>query len=138
MNLRQIYYQFTEESTQEGVEQWAAQAEQAVQRINSCEDIAPVTADLAPAQMQDIGNVSLRDLGPELRQRLVNLEVGEPSPMIATQDGLRIFVICGRNDPEVTPPTEDEIYQQLESQRLAMMARRYLRDLSRDAIVDYR
>jgi peptidyl-prolyl cis-trans isomerase SurA len=35
-------------------------------------------------------------------------------------------------------PTADEIFNQLEQKRLAMMARRYLRDIRRDAIIDMR
>jgi peptidyl-prolyl cis-trans isomerase SurA len=38
----------------------------------------------------------------------------------------------------VKAPSFDEIYSQMNEERVNMRARRYLRDLRRDAIVDYR
>ena len=40
--------------------------------------------------------------------------------------------------PEAKLPSSDEIRNQIETQRIAMMGRRYLRDLRRDAIIDYK
>jgi peptidyl-prolyl cis-trans isomerase SurA len=38
----------------------------------------------------------------------------------------------------VQPPNPNVIENNLTNQRLSMMARRYLRDLRQDAIIDYR
>ena len=82
--------------------------------------------------------MSLRDLGPALAGRLEPLAEGVPSQPLAAQDGIRIFFVCGREQPDIQPPDFDTVYSRLQEQRLTMMARRYLRDLRRDAIVDYR
>ena len=51
-----------------------------------------------------------------------------------------MLVLCGRDDSTTTAkaPNFDEIYAQMNEERVNMRARRYLRDLRRDAIVDYR
>jgi hypothetical protein len=50
-----------------------------------------------------------------------------------------ILHVGGRDDAaEVEGPSFDQVYAQLEEERVGRAARRYLRDLRRDAIVDYR
>ena len=138
LNLWQIYFQFDETTTQESAEEWAARAELYGPTLSSCNDIPSLTSQLAPATSGDIGNLSIRDLGPELRTIVQNVPVGGATPPIASPDGIRLLVVCGKQMPEIQMPTEDDIYAQLEQQKLALMARRYLRDLRRDAIIDYR
>jgi peptidyl-prolyl cis-trans isomerase SurA len=55
------------------------------------------------------------------------------------QDGVRALVLCGRDDPQTASgPSFDQIYAQIEEDRVNRRARRYLRDLRRDAVVEYR
>ena len=58
--------------------------------------------------------------------------------LLKVKDGWRVLIVCARQEPQIQEPDFDQISQQIEQQRLAMMGRRYLRDLRRDAIVDYR
>jgi peptidyl-prolyl cis-trans isomerase SurA len=41
-------------------------------------------------------------------------------------------------EPEASMPNRDEVEGRLYNQQLSMMSRRYLRDLRRDAVVEYR
>ena len=47
-------------------------------------------------------------------------------------------MVCERVDAEAYRPTEEAISQSLGEQRLGMMARRYMRDLRRTAVIDLR
>ena len=71
---------------------------------------------------------------------LGKLSSGEATPPFGSvEEGVRVLVLCGRDDPEAGgAPSFDQVYQQLNEQRVAMRANRYLRDLRRDAVVDYR
>jgi peptidyl-prolyl cis-trans isomerase SurA len=52
---------------------------------------------------------------------------------------VRALVLCGRDDPKTADgPSFDQIFAQMEEERVNKRARRYLRDLRRDAVVDYR
>ena len=70
--------------------------------------------------------------------KLDALTIGTPSEPVAAQDGIRVFFVCGRRQPDIRPPDFDTVFGQMQEKRLTMMARRYLRDLRRDSIVDYR
>ena len=83
--------------------------------------------------------IVLGSLPQPLQPILEKMRVGEATPPFGSQqEGLRVLVLCGRDEPQVRGPNFDQIYEQLNGQRVEMMARRYLRDLRRDAIIDYR
>ena len=51
---------------------------------------------------------------------------------------VRVLMLCGRDDPGASGgPTYDELMAQLEDDRIGKRAQRYLRDLRRDAVVEY-
>jgi peptidyl-prolyl cis-trans isomerase SurA len=84
--------------------------------------------------------VRLGNLPPALQEIMGKLQVGETTPPFgARDDGIRVLVLCGREDPPAAgAPSFDQLYAQMEENKIAMAARRYLRDLRRDAVIDYR
>ena len=47
-------------------------------------------------------------------------------------------MLCGRDDPKRTQgPSFDQLMAQLEDERVNRRAQRYLRDLRRDAVIEY-
>ena len=84
--------------------------------------------------------VRLGDLPPQLQQIMEPMQIGQSTPPFGTrEDGIRVLVLCGREDPPAAgAPSFDQLYAQMEESKVAMAARRYLRDLRRDAVIDYR
>ncbi|WP_341901610.1 peptidylprolyl isomerase [Sandarakinorhabdus limnophila] len=85
--------------------------------------------------------VLMKDLPAQLQAILGRMSIGEATPAFGSaEEGLRVLVLCGRDDSQVQAkaPNFEEIYAQMNDERVNMRARRYLRDLRRDAIVDYR
>ena len=85
--------------------------------------------------------VRMKDLPAQLQAILGRMSLGEATPAFGSaEEGLRVLVLCGRDDSQVQAkaPNFEEIYAQMNDERVNMRARRYLRDLRRDAIVDYR
>ena len=85
--------------------------------------------------------VRMKDLPAQLQAILGRMAIGEATPAFGSaEEGLRVLVLCGRDDSQVQAkaPNFEEIYAQMNDERVNMRARRYLRDLRRDAIVDYR
>lgn len=139
IDVTQIVFPFNNTTTQELVDAWIERANTLRASVSSCDQIETFTEQLGEGTLNSrIGFVSLRDLGPALAAKLDVLVEGVPSEPIVAQDGVRVFFLCGRRQPDIRPPDFNTIYGRLEEQRLTMMARRYLRDLRRDAIVDYR
>lgn len=104
----------------------------------NCEDLASKVSDFGAEPNTSIGAVRYRDLPDVVRVPVEKALIGVPTDVVAMEDGLHVLIVCDRKDPVIEEPDFDQIYYQIEGQRLAMMGRRYLRDLRRDAIIDRR
>ena len=112
----------------------------ATQSMGGCGRVEEVGKQLgADVAINDA--IRMKDLPPALQNILKQLSIGQATPAFGSAaEGLRVLVLCGRDDSaaQVKAPSFDEIYTQMNEERVNMRARRYLRDLRRDAIVDYR
>jgi peptidyl-prolyl cis-trans isomerase SurA len=111
---------------------------QATQTMGGCGQ-ARETATRIQAELISNDQVRVRDLPPALQQMLLALSVGQATPPFGTAERISVLVLCGRDDPPPsTGPTADEVYNRTVEQRVNRRAQRYLRDLRRDAVIDYR
>jgi len=87
----------------------------------------------------DNDGVKIRDLPPQLQQILLSMQIGQTTPPFgAVSDGVRILVVCGRDEPtDGALPASEKVMEQMEEERVNKRARIYLRDLRRDAIIEY-
>lgn len=138
LDVTQVYYQFKQDTTQEILDAYLQHAVDVKDNFKGCDNATALAEELGATDHGAIGSISLRDMPPQLRRILEDLEIGEPSGPVASPDGVRIFYVCAKHDPVIQAPTFEEVMNQLTQQRLAMMARRYLRDLRRDAVIDIR
>ena len=102
---------------------------------------AEAVAKTVGAQVAINDAIRMKDLPTPLQTLLGTMSIGQATPPFGSQqEGLRVLVLCGRDDTatQVKAPNFEEIYAQMNDERVNMRARRYLRDLRRDAIVDYR
>jgi peptidyl-prolyl cis-trans isomerase SurA len=84
-------------------------------------------------------NVKLRELPPALQEMMLPMQVGQSTrPFGSLEDGVRVLVICGRDEVDPSLPTYDQVLASMNEERVNVRARRYLRDLRRDAIIDFR
>ena len=92
------------------------------------------------AEVVSNDQMKVRDLPPALQEMLLSLSVGQATaPFGSFEESVRVLVLCGRDDPVASDgPSYDQVYAQLNEERVNRRARRYLRDLRRDAVVDYR
>ena len=104
----------------------------------NCGNIAAVATNAGAEAQTDLGILRLRDLTGVIRDVVAGLDENSASGIQEMEDGLRVLVVCQRQEAEIREPDFDAIFNQIEQQRLSMMGRRYLRDLRRDAIIDYR
>ena len=99
---------------------------------------AQEAANQAGAQSERTGLREIRTLPAAMRNAVINLEAGELSAPISTPSGTIIHIVCDRKDDIGVNISRDAIADNIYAQRVAMMARRHLRDLRRDAVVEYR
>jgi peptidyl-prolyl cis-trans isomerase SurA len=101
---------------------------------------AEATATSLGAEVVSNDNVRVRELPPALQETLLGLSIGQATtPFGAVNERVSVLVLCGRDDPASAETLSfDTVYNQLSEERVNRRARRYLRDLRRDAVVDYR
>ena len=70
---------------------------------------------------------------------MLSLAQGETTPPFGSvSDGVRVLMLCGRDDPQAAGgPSFDELMAQMEDERINKRAQTYLRDLRRDAVIEY-
>ena len=83
--------------------------------------------------------VPLRQLPAALQEMMLPLQVGQATrPFGSIEEGVRTLVICGRDESDPSAPTFDQVMNQMTEERVNTRSRRYLRDLRRDAVIEFR
>ena len=98
-----------------------------------------VVAAKVGAQVVANDAVKVRDLPAALQTSLLALSIGEATqPFGSVSEGVRVLMLCGRDDPKAASgPSFDEMMAQKEDDRVNKRAQTYMRDLRRDAIIEY-
>ena len=109
----------------------------AVGNIRGCGDADAVAARIGAEVVEN--QIRARALPEQLQVPLLSIQVGQATPPFGSiTDGVRVLVLCGRDDPEADNSADfEEIMQQKESERIQKRAQRYLRDLRNDAFIEW-
>ena len=139
LNLRQLTITFDAKDSDAQVRARAEAFGKAAQAMQGCGG-AEAVSKLFKAEIVDNDQIRVRDLPAGLQDILLNLQVGQVTPPFGSRtDGVRVLALCGRDDPRVADgPSPDAIENQLRDERVNRRAQIFLRDLRRDAIIDYR
>ncbi len=117
-----------------------AEAEAARTDAKSCADMMRIGKEKAP-QLSSQGDLRLNQIAPAMRSLVLGLGVGQPSEPIMQKNGVGVIMVCSKTAGGASTPTvetRDDVYQTLMRERLDALARRYMRDLRRNAYVDVR
>jgi peptidyl-prolyl cis-trans isomerase SurA len=138
LSLKQLAISFPEGITEAQATAQAGLFATATQGIKGCGAANEVAARLG-ASVVDNDQVKLRDLPAALQGAIADLQIGQASqPFGSVEDGVRVLILCGRDDPQTaSAPSFDAIMSRLENERVNKRAQIYLRDLRRDAIIEY-
>jgi peptidyl-prolyl cis-trans isomerase SurA len=136
--LKQISINFPEGTTEAQAAKRAGEFATAMKSAKGCGAVDPIAQALG-AQVVTNDQVRARDLPGPLQEALLTLSIGETSPPFGSiKDGVRVLMLCGRDDPKVASgPTFEQMMSQMEDDRVNKRAQAYLRDLRRDAVIEY-
>ncbi|MHA6723071.1 peptidylprolyl isomerase [Sphingomonas sp. RS2018] len=138
LSLRQLTVQFPKGTTEAQAGVRVAALAKTTQAINGCGSVAKVAAEIG-ADVADNDSVTIRQLPPQLQEIMMKLQIGQATQPFGTPEEVRVFVLCGRDDVRTASlPSSEAVQQQLEEQRVNLRAQRMLRDIRRDAIIEYR
>ena len=138
LSLKQVSINFPKGTSRQQAEPVVARFAEAARNVGGCGGADKIATDFhAEIVQQDA--VKMRDLPQALQQLMLPMQVGQATqPFGSLDEGVRVLVICGRDEVDPTAPSYDEVYQQLNEERMNSRARRYLRDLRRDAVIEFR
>ena len=138
LTLKQVSIMFPKGTSREQAEPVVSHFAEAARSVAGCGGADKLAADFHGEIVQSDGT-KLRDLPPTLQNIILPLQVGQATPPYGNlEDGVRVLVICGRDEVDPNQPSYDDVYNQLNEERVDLRARRYLRDLRRDAVIEYR
>jgi peptidyl-prolyl cis-trans isomerase SurA len=138
LNLKQVSVAFPAGTSKAQAEPIVARFAQAALNVGGCGGAEKMATDFGGEVVQSDG-VKLKDLPPALQEMMLPMQVGQATrPFGSLEDGVRVLVICGRDEVDPSMPSYDQVLAQMNEERVNMRARRYLRDLRRDAIIDFR
>jgi len=139
LSLRQLSVAFPKGTTQAEASNRVSEFAKATAALHGCGDVAKVAAAIG-AEVVDNDSIKVRDLPPQLQDIMLQLQIGEATPPFGSPtDGVRSLVLCGRDEPQGGQmPSMEQVRNQMEQKGVNLRAEHKLRDLRRDAVVEYR
>jgi len=138
LSLKQVSIAFPAGTSRAQAEATVARFAQASQNVGGCGGAERIASEFNGEVVQS-DQIRLRELPPALQEIMLPLQVGQATrPFGSIEEGVRTLVICGRDEADPTAPTFDQVFTQLSEERVNLRARRYLRDLRRDAVIEFR
>ncbi len=136
--LAQVFFPLADDAGAEQAEQARAEARAATKDLASCEEMADLAQRVSPPDTQTmLRDVPLSEMPPDLRAIAVDAPVGEAVDPMRITGGHTVLMVCDRSGTGGLPSRSD-VRERLGRDRLEVLARGYLRDLRRSAIVDIR
>jgi peptidyl-prolyl cis-trans isomerase SurA len=138
LSLKQVSLTFPKGTSRESAEPIVSRFAEAAKNVGGCGGAEKIAADFH-GEVVSSDQVKMRDLPPALQRLMLPMQVGQATqPFGSLDEGVRVLVICGRDEVDQSAPSYDDIYQQINEERVTSRANRYLRDLRRDAVIEFR
>ncbi len=136
--LKQISVDFPAGTSEAVASAKAKTFAETIKTAKGCGDVDRVAASIGASVVAN-DQVRARDLPGPLQNAVLSLSIGETSPPFGSiSEGVRMLMLCGRDDAQTDEgPSFDELMAQMEDDRVNKRAQAYLRDLRRDAVIEY-
>jgi peptidyl-prolyl cis-trans isomerase SurA len=107
-------------------------------RFANCADGIPFARGLPEVAVRDPVTKLSADLPPPLRSILDGVELGRLTPPEQTAEGIQMFAICSKKESKNESPGLKEVRDKIFEKRFGAKANRYLTDLRRQAMIEYK
>ena len=138
LSLKQVSIKIPAGTTAPNANAMVSRFAEAARNLGGCGGAEKLAADFKGEVVQS-DQVAMKELPAALQDMMLPMQVGQATrPFGSIEEGVRVLVMCGRDEASSSAPTFDQVYSQLNEERINTRARRYLRDLRRDAVIDFR
>ncbi len=138
LSLKQISISFAPEITEAEASRRVDEFASAVSSMRGCGDAERVAAGIG-AEVVINDQIRAAQLPAQLQSAILALQIGQTTPPFGSvEDGVRVLMLCGRDDPQPNNgPDFEQMMTRMEDERINKRAQRYLRDLRNDAYIEY-
>jgi peptidyl-prolyl cis-trans isomerase SurA len=138
VNLKQAAVQLAPAASEADVRAAQTKLIALKRQITGCEGLEARAATVEGVIAGDLGEAELNELDTPFRNAAQALEPGQVSDPIRTQVGLHLVAVCAKRAGGAQAPTADQVENRLYGQQLALVSRRYMRDLRNSATIESR
>jgi peptidyl-prolyl cis-trans isomerase SurA len=138
VNLKQAAISLSENASAADLDAARAKLMTVRAAAKGCDSLEAAAAKTPGVVAGDLGDAEIADLAPEFRDAAQTLEVGQISQPIRTKVGLHLVAVCAKRASGGAQMSHDQIENRLYGQQLAMVSRRYMRDLRNSATIETR
>jgi peptidyl-prolyl cis-trans isomerase SurA len=107
-------------------------------RFISCTDGVAFAQGLPEVAVRDAVYKSSADLPQQLRDILDGTEVGHLTPPEQTDEGIQMFAVCSKKESKTDTPEARKLRDEMFDRKFGARAKRYLADLRRQAMIEYK
>ena len=120
------------------VEAKRREAEQLRSRFLNCKQGLDFARALRDVAVRDPITRSSADLPEKLRNLLGDMEIGRLTAPDSTAQGLQMFAVCGKKQTKTDSPLQHQVREDIFKQRFEKQADRYLKELRKAAMIEYK
>jgi peptidyl-prolyl cis-trans isomerase SurA len=138
LQLHRILIPIPAKLDQKSLAQRFVEAEGVRKQFAGCQSTSAMASKVASARFENVGARPAASIAEPTRSLLLNAKDGEMIPPDITQEGIELLAVCGR---KVSRPPEEQRTKkeaELRQREFEILARRHLRDLRQDAVIEQR
>jgi len=107
-------------------------------RFQSCAEGIPFARALSEVAVRDQVIKFSSELPDQSRAILDGTEVGHLTPPEVTAEGVQMFAVCGKRQTKNDTPGKKQIRDEIFDKKFGARSKRYLQQLRRDAMIEYK
>ncbi|HZL62375.1 MAG TPA: SurA N-terminal domain-containing protein [Pseudolabrys sp.] len=107
-------------------------------RFVSCNEGLAFSRALRDVAVREPISRSSADLTPQLREVLGSIQVGHLTTPEPTAQGLQMFALCDKKESKTDSPLKREVRQELYSKRFEIESKRFLNEIRKSAMIEYK
>jgi peptidyl-prolyl cis-trans isomerase SurA len=114
------------------------EAQRIIENFKGCRSTRRISSGIYNVQIKNVGPIPVKQIQGKLRSLLRKSGPGKLLPPNMTRRGIELLAYCSTKVVEAPEVTREQVRAGLASQQFGIISKRHLRDLKRDAIIDYR
>lgn len=136
--LKQVIFIVPTGTKEAGLKAIKRKADKFRPTIAGCEAVGVQAEGLRDVVVKNVGRRDETQLSKPLVEKLSSIEISQGTEPGRIKEGYEILVLCGIRDVASNAKVEKEVRAEMMDKEGQLLARRYIRDLRQEAIIDIR